>query len=56
MRAKFYRKDGSFKQQVTLYMCGAVAGMTSLTLTTPLEFVRVRLAMERDTFSYNNNF
>jgi hypothetical protein len=38
-----------------LYFCGASAGLTSLTITTPLEFVRVRLAMERDSFSYHSN-
>ena len=56
LRTRYYRKDGTLKQQVTLYLCGACAGITSLTLTTPLEFVRVRLAMERDSFSYHNNF
>ncbi|MCB0368598.1 MAG: hypothetical protein KDD45_03920 [Bdellovibrionales bacterium] len=30
---------------MVLYCCGASAGVTSLTITTPLEFVRVRLAM-----------
>ncbi len=29
--------------------------MTSLTVTSPLEFVRVRLSMEKDSFSYRNN-
>lgn len=41
--------------QFILYLCGATAGLTSLTITTPLEFVRVRLAMEKDSFSYHNN-
>ena len=26
-----------------------------MTLTTPLEFIRLRLAMERDRFTYKNN-
>lgn len=55
MRTKFYIKDGSNKQKVVLFLCGATAGLSSLTLTTPLEFVRVRLAMEKDTFTYKNN-
>lgn len=35
-------------------MCGATAGCTSITLTTPLEFLRVRMAMEKDSFSYRD--
>jgi hypothetical protein len=41
--------------QIVLFLCGATAGITSLTLTTPLEFVRVRLAMEKDAFTYHSN-
>lgn len=37
-------------------MCGAVAGICTLTATTPIEFVRVRLAMELENFTYKNNF
>ena len=55
LRTRYYRKDGTPFMQMVLYLCGASAGLTSLTITTPLEFVRVRLAMERDTFSYHNN-
>lgn len=45
LRTRFYTNDGSFSQQIRLYLCGATAGLTSLTLTSPLELVRVRLAM-----------
>lgn len=36
-------------------MCGAAAGVSSLTMTTPIEFIRVRLAMEIDNFTYKTN-
>jgi hypothetical protein len=55
LRQRFYRNDGTTRQQVQLFLCGALAGVTSLTVTTPLEFVRVRLAMEKDSFSYKSN-
>jgi len=55
LRAHFYIKDGSFNQQIVLFLCGATAGVSSLTVTTPIEFVRVRLAMEKDKFTYKNN-
>lgn len=32
-----------------------MAGITALTFTTPLEFLRVRMSMERDNFSYSGN-
>ena len=40
---------------MTLFFCGAFAGICSMTATTPLEFIRLRLAMERDKFTYKNN-
>lgn len=55
LRRRFYKKDGTNIQQIVLFACGATAGVTSLTVTTPLEFVRVRLAMEKDNFTYKNN-
>lgn len=36
LRRRFYKKDGSNQQQVVLFLCGATAGISSLTLTTPL--------------------
>lgn len=35
-RNRFYKKDGSSMQQIVLFLCGATAGISSLTLTTPL--------------------
>jgi len=35
-RNRFYKKDGSSMQQIVLLLCGATAGISSLTLTTPL--------------------
>lgn len=55
LRHHYYTKDGTFKQQIVLFCCGAVAGVSSLTVTTPIEFVRVRLAMEKDKFTYKSN-
>ena len=55
LRGKFYKKDDSAHQKIVLFLCGATAGLSSLTITTPLEFVRVRLAMEKDIFTYKNN-
>ena len=55
LRTRFYKNNGSLKQQIVLFSCGAFAGVSSLTITTPIEFVRVRLAMEKDKFTYKNN-
>jgi len=46
LRGRFYKEDGSFEQKITLFLCGATAGVCTLTATTPIEFIRVRLAME----------
>ena len=56
LRGKYYKADGTWQQKVVLFFCGASAGICSLTATTPIEFVRVRLAMEIDNFTYKNNF
>ena len=36
MRTRFYINDGSLKQQIVLFGCGAIAGVSSLTVTTPI--------------------
>lgn len=36
LRGRFYKNDGSNKQKIVLFLCGAAAGISSLTLTTPL--------------------
>ena len=40
LRGKFYTQDGTIKSKITLFFCGAIAGITALTCTTPLEFIR----------------
>ena len=45
-RGKFYVKEqNTFANRLTLFACGAIAGVCALTVTDPLEFVRIRLAM-----------
>ncbi len=36
-------------------MSGSIAGICALTVTDPLEFVRIRLAMEKSAFTYSNS-
>lgn len=55
LRARYYKKDDSLRQKIHLFFCGALAGMSSLTATLPLDFIRVRLAMEKGSFTYKNN-
>ena len=55
LRTNFYRHDGSGEQKIRLFLCGAIAGVCTLTATTPVEFIRVRLAMEIENFTYKSN-
>jgi solute carrier family 25 protein 42 len=53
MRHKFYNpQEKTNRQKLILFGCGATAGACSVTATTPFEFVRLRLAMEKDNFTY----
>ena len=55
LRGKFYTKDGSLKARIILFWCGALAGVVALTCTDPLEFVRIRLSMEKHNFTYSHS-
>lgn len=55
LRGRFYKNDGSFLQKTILFFCGSFAGICALTATDPLEFVRIRLAMEKSVFTYSNS-
>ena len=55
LRGIFYKSDGTAWHRVALFMSGSVAGVCALTATDPLEFVRIRLAMEKSSFTYSNS-
>lgn len=55
LRGHFYKNDGSFYHRAVLFLCGSIAGICALTATDPLEFVRIRLAMEKSFFTYSNS-
>lgn len=55
MRGRFYTKeDKSIKNRIILFFCGSISGLCALTATDPLEFVRIRMAMEKTNFSYKH--
>ena len=52
LRKRFYnRKDGK-KSKLVLFMCGAISGAAAMSSTLALDFMRIRMAMEKDRFSY----
>lgn len=42
LRRRFYVNDNSWHSWAILFWCGAVAGVTSLSLMLPIDFLRYR--------------
>jgi hypothetical protein len=40
LRKRYYVNDGTWKSKAILFVCGAVAGVTSTSLMLPVDFLR----------------
>ncbi|EAR89090.2 solute carrier family protein (macronuclear) [Tetrahymena thermophila SB210] len=49
-----YPSENKIKKQLLLFCIGAVSGIVSQSICYPFEFIRTRLAMQRDNFHYKN--
>lgn len=36
LRTRYYKQDGTWQQKIRLFVCGAIAGICSLSATTPI--------------------
>ncbi|EGR31080.1 solute carrier family member 16, putative [Ichthyophthirius multifiliis] len=51
-----YQTDNEIKKQLLLFSIGAISGIISQSICYPLELIRTRLAMQKDSFQYKNFF
>lgn len=56
MRKRFYNKKDGTRSKIALFLCGTVSGTAAMSSTLALDFMRIRMAMEKDKLSYTQGY